>query len=482
MASIGNDKGLRRILFVCPKDASRKTVRLGRMSKRDAEGIKLHVEQLITASITGHALDSKTSQWLRELPDFLHDRMAGVGIVQAREAVRLADFTRRYIDGRTDLKPASIVKLEQARDALVSFFDGEKPLRRITAGDAQDWRLSLIKRELSKATVQRLAAMAKQMMGDAVRRHILDDDPFTDLPSGVVATRSTRYVTADEADRIMDKCPSVQWRLLFALARYAGLRIPSESHGLTWDAIDWEQSRMTVKSPKTEQHEGHEERVVPIFPKLMPYLQAAFDEAQEGAEKVITLGLNNLHRNMVRIIRLAGVDAYSKPFHTLRSSCQTELAMTFPDFAVAKWIGNSVRVADKHYLRMTSDLMDRAAGVETEAAQNAAQSASEVTRIEPKSVSEQAAKVRSEHAKLPGKSGSFRSNQNADSRIRTCDLGLMKTSVTDGKPCDIQHLRDTDYQGGTESGTLDAELARLMAVWSSLSPAVREQILSIAEG
>jgi len=58
----------------------------------------------------------------------------------------------------------------------------------------------------------------------------------------------------------------------------------------------------------------------------------------------------------------------------------------------------------------------------------------------------------------------------------------MKTSVTDGKPCDIQHLRDTDYQGGTESGTLDAELARLMAVWSSLSPAVREQILSIAEG
>ena len=430
MASIGNDNGLRRILFVCPKDGSRKTVRLGRMSKRDAEGIKLHVEQLITAGITGHALDSKTSQWLRELPDVLHDRLAGVGLVQAREAVRLADFTRRYIDGRTaDLKPASIVKLEQTRDALLSFFDGEKPLRRITAGDAQDWRLHLIKRELSKATVQRLAAMAKQMMGDAVRRDILEADPFADLPSGVVATRSTRYVTAEEADRIIEKCPSAQWRLLFALARYAGLRIPSESHSLTWDAIDWAQSRMTVKSPKTEQHEGHEERIVPIFEKLMPHLQAAFDEAEDKQTKVITLSLNNLHRNMVKIIKRAGVDAYSKPFHTLRSSCQTELAMTFPDFAVAKWIGNSVRVADKHYMRMTNDLMDRAAGIESEAAQNAAQSASEVTRSEGKSSKEPVAKGNDEHAKLPGKSGSFRSIQNADRWIRTTDLGLMNPSL-----------------------------------------------------
>ena len=47
MASIGHDQnGLRRILFVCPKDGSRKTVRLGSVSKRDAEAIKIRVERL----------------------------------------------------------------------------------------------------------------------------------------------------------------------------------------------------------------------------------------------------------------------------------------------------------------------------------------------------------------------------------------------------------------------------------------------------
>jgi hypothetical protein len=37
-------------------------------------------------------------------------------------------------------------------------------------------------------------------------------------------------------------------------------------------------SRFTV--PKTEHHEGKEFRVVPIFPELRPYLNAAWDEAE----------------------------------------------------------------------------------------------------------------------------------------------------------------------------------------------------------
>lgn len=38
---------------------------------------------------------------------------------------------------------------------------------------------------------------------------------------------------------------------LFGLARYAGLRIPSESHLLTWADVDFEKSRLLVRSPKS---------------------------------------------------------------------------------------------------------------------------------------------------------------------------------------------------------------------------------------
>ena len=69
-----------------------------------------------------------------------------------------------------------------------------------------------------------------------------------------------------------------QWRLIFALSRYGGLRCPSEHLGLPWGDVDLDAGRMLVRSPKTERHEGKAERVVPIFPELRPYLQAVRDE------------------------------------------------------------------------------------------------------------------------------------------------------------------------------------------------------------
>ena len=35
--------------------------------------------------------------------------------------------------------------------------------------------------------------------------------------------------------------------------------------------IDWERNRITVSSPKTARHAGHESRVDPLFPELRPY-------------------------------------------------------------------------------------------------------------------------------------------------------------------------------------------------------------------
>jgi hypothetical protein len=34
-------------------------------------------------------------------------------------------------------------------------------------------------------------------------------------------------------------CPDAQWRLLVALARYGGVRTPSESLAIEWSHVDW---------------------------------------------------------------------------------------------------------------------------------------------------------------------------------------------------------------------------------------------------
>src|SRR5581483_8650202 len=100
-------------------------------------------------------------------------------------------------------------------------------------------------------------------------------DPDAKVPSQVNPAKQF-FVTAEMAQRVLDTCPDAEWRLLFALSRYGGLRCPSEHLALTWQDVDWERGRFLVHSPKTEHHEGKGERWVPIFPELKPYLEAVF--------------------------------------------------------------------------------------------------------------------------------------------------------------------------------------------------------------
>src|SRR5262245_36943941 len=71
------------------------------------------------------------------------------------------------------------------------------------------------------------------------------------------------FVSHEEAARVLAACDGdVDWQLLFALARYGGLRIPSESNVLRWidvDYVNWR--KMTVQSPKT----AHQGRLAALF-------------------------------------------------------------------------------------------------------------------------------------------------------------------------------------------------------------------------
>src|SRR6185295_4432173 len=60
-------------------------------------------------------------------------------------------------------------------------------------------------------------------------------------------------------------------------------------------------------------------------------------------------------------------------FANLRSSRETELCQKFPVHVVCKWIGNTPRIAQQHYLQVTDQDFAKAIAGEDEAAQKAAQ-------------------------------------------------------------------------------------------------------------
>ena len=145
---------------------------------------------------------------------------------------------------------------------------------------------------------------------------------------------------------------------------------------------------MLIHSPKTEHHPGHATRVVPIFAELRPYLEDLHELAPEGDEYVLpslrkpgaTGGWPvNLGTMFRKIIKRASLVPWPRAWHNLRSSCQTELTETFPSHVVTAWLGNSERIAEKHYLQVLDSHFARAAQDDSsaKAAQIPAQSASE---------------------------------------------------------------------------------------------------------
>ena len=364
MASITKEPNGRKTIQFVASDEKRRSIRLGKVSLKQAQTVKLKIEDLLASSITGSTPRRETSEWLADLDDGLHDKLASVGLVQRRGRGTLAAFIDGYLSDRSDVKETTRTAYRRVRRYLVEYFGEGKSLREITPGDADLWRLSLVNRGLADNTVRRASGVAKQLFNAAVRRQLLRSNPFADLVAAVRANATRFYfVSQDEAAKVLAACTTAEWKLLFALARYGGLRVPSEVLRLRWEDLDWEHDRFTVTSPKTEHHEGGASRICPIFPELRPYLMDAFDEAEEGAVYCIMRYRDaavNLRTQLLRIIKRTGLKPWPKLWQNLRSTRETELADQFPAHVASAWIGNSVAVATKHYLQVTDDHFSKA--------------------------------------------------------------------------------------------------------------------------
>ena len=388
------DGGLKRIEFVSPPNAPKKIIRLGRVNMASAQGVKSKVEAIIADKLLNRSHDAETSKWLGELDEQMLERLRSVGLAEGVGLTQttLGDFMDRFFASLTG-KPATRISYGNVRRNLEGFLGGSRLLSSITSADADAWRKWMVEHEetgedgkarvkrLSIPTISRRVIAARTMFRKAIRWKLLRENPFDGVKTGQQTNDNRKmFVTMADVDAVIAQTPDAEWKLIIALSRYGGLRCPSEHYALRWGDVDWERSRMTVHSPKTEHHEGQQTRVVPIFPELRPYLLASFEEAEPGTEFVIAkhrLGCLNLRQQMQRLIKRAGVAQWPKLFHNMRASRETELMRQYDLATVCKWIGNSPAVAAKHYA-VSVDLngdFRRAIGNPDEAQRNAQRSA-----------------------------------------------------------------------------------------------------------
>jgi len=346
----------------------RKTIRLGKVSKRFADKVKSIVEELQAARIAQYAVLPDTAKWLLECPDWLHQKLEAVGLAEERvqpsavkEAI-LATHLEGYIDDRRGSKAENtIAHYERVRGDLVKCFGESCDMSNITKADVQRFRLWYEKQGYAENTINRRIGRAKQFWQAAIDAELLTDNPFTGQDVQVRPNEEKFYfVQRTTIEDVLSVVPCPQWRLVIALARHAGLRV-CELFALQWSHVDWEQLKVKIDSPKTGP------RFIPLFAEIKPYLVECREQAGDDAKFVITRFPNknsNLRTQFGRWCEKAGVTMWVKPFQNMRSSCEIDLNQQgYPQHTVASWMGHSENVAVKHYLRTTNDEFRRAAGL-----------------------------------------------------------------------------------------------------------------------
>jgi len=392
MASILKHPNGRRSIQFLDRDGKRHTIGLSKTSDRNAQAVRLRIEALVSASLSDGLPDDETARWVANLADKLADRLARAGLIPERARETLGAFLDAYSIARADVKGSTRTVYSHAVRNLKAYFGEDRDLRSISEGDALEWSRWLTTHEkLGFQTVRRRCGLAKQFFGHAVKKRLLDRNPFIELKAATGGNPAKyRFITRETTQAIIDACPDAQWRAIVALARYGGLRCPSEILTLTWDRIDWERDRINVYSPKTERYPGGANREIPLFLELRPYLDALWERAKPGEPRVITRyeyhgQQTNLRTQFDRIVRQAGFEPWPKAWQNLRSSRETELAETWPLHVVTAWIGNSEPVARKHYLQVTAEHFERAVRAAPGAApeaESAAKSAADTARQE----------------------------------------------------------------------------------------------------
>jgi len=387
MASISKEPNGRRTVQFVGADGKRRSIRLGKVSQRTAEVVRGYVETIAAAVKVGHATPPDTAAWLDKIDADLHSKLAAVGLVRPRETTTLGAMLTRFIESRPEVKPATRVVWGQVARDLVRHFGSGRDVRTIARADAVAFHQSLLARGPALWTIHRRLEFARMFFKNAVKLGQLPTNPFEGIAQkpGDPGNRR-RYVSVVEAERLIEAAPNVWWRTVIALSRFAGLRCPSEVLSLEWGGIDWARGTMRIISPKTDCHDNAGQRTAPIFARLRPYLDEAWEAASEGQTHVIPEGLYlpaangshgwngcNLRTTFEKIVRKAGMEVWPRPFHNLRASCESDLVREYPIPTICKWLGNTVAAATRHYVDVSDEDVRRAAGLASEAVQNPVQ-------------------------------------------------------------------------------------------------------------
>ena len=391
MASISKDSnGTKRVVYY-NAEQKQVSIRLGKISKKMADTVKVHIENLLVAQSKAVTLATETARWLTAIDDNLHQKLVQKKLVAPRKVIgTLIEVIPKIIKEKSiEAKPATIEIWRQSEKSLYLHFGENRRVDKITEQEAKEFRVWLSKHgrlkdkgPLKQSTVAKRMQHVNSFFLAMKEKGDIPKNPFKGLAEKAVTNdERNEYIDEETILQVMEYAPDAEWRLIIALWRFSGLRAASEVLSLKWEHILWDQNAIMVHAPKTERHAGKDIRKIPFFPHMKNALREAFEQADEGSiyvvEKHAPLYLRglkertyisrqgNLGTVFKKIILRAGIVPWKKLIHNLRASFETDLLNgkhgNFGPHVIAYWLGHSVKVMLEHYGRIQKADYDKIA-------------------------------------------------------------------------------------------------------------------------
>ena len=336
---------------------------LGPVTKTQAEAVADHLERLKRAHDTGTTPPGETVRWARAVSPRIRAQLAKWGLIAADDPKiprSLGPFVDWYTAEQAYTARSTVARWANVRRRLLEQWPEAWPLTSITPGDC-DRFAAQVRRGAKSSHAGKILADVRQLFRAAERHKLIDSNPMADVDCSQRHDRGREsYITPDTAQRLIDAADP-QLAAVIALARFGGLRVPSEPLDLEISHVDWESSRIAIPGHKTAA------RQIPLFPELVAPLRRLIEIAPDGTQWLIhqsrASANKTLRKLMLRLISTtAGVEPWPKLWQNLRASCRTDLEERFPAFVVDAWLGHSSAVGRKHYTRVNDSHFARALG------------------------------------------------------------------------------------------------------------------------
>jgi integrase len=373
----------RHLVQLC-RDGRRLTIRLGSCSKRQGERVADLIQRLEGARRLGLPPDDDVQRWVASADRSIVAKLAKLDLCDPPGDATVADLAARINAeyAAAEVTPATRTKVAGAMAAMVEMLGGDTPMGRVRPDAGQSMRRDMLAAGLAEASVRKRCLMIRSAFASAMERGSIHLNPMAGVPCAPLPTKHKHYIDAEDAHRVLDALPDQRWRLMFALSRWGGLRMPSEAARMTWGDVHWGRGRLTIhgKGRNADHPEagGGRERMMPLFPEVRRELEdwrvVQDGPGEQGPRVKVIPGLTHnaggqLRNVLINAIKRAGVEPWPRLWHNMRASRQTELlAEGYAMHVVCSWLGNTPAVAADSYLQVTEDDYQRAAGGASESA------------------------------------------------------------------------------------------------------------------